>query len=34
MGKKGRPIVLSRYDQEIVLSKQMEIYYELIHKDN
>ena len=32
MGEKGRPIILSRYDQEIVISKQMEIYYGLIHK--
>lgn len=30
MGRKGRPLVLSRYSQEIVLSHQMKIYDELI----
>lgn len=34
MGKKGRPIVLRRYDKEIVLSKQIEIYYELIREES
>ena len=34
MGKKGRPLVLEKYDQDIVLSRQMEIYKELVDKDN
>jgi len=34
MGKMGRPLILSRYDQEIVLSKQMDICDELIHEDS